>query len=42
MNKIKTRKMSLFGHVQQHETILKQVIEGKMNRKRGRDRPRAS
>ena len=29
INKIKTRKMSFFGHVKRHDTILKQIIEGK-------------
>ena len=34
--------MSFFGHVKSHGTILKQIIEGKMNGKRGRGRTRAS
>ena len=42
MNKIKTRKMFFFGHVKRHDSIIKQIVEGKMNGKRGRGRPRAT
>ena len=42
INKIKNRKMSFFGHVKRHDSIIKQIVEGKMNGKRGRGRPRAT
>ena len=38
LNKIKSRKMSFFGHVKRHDSIIKQIVERKMNGKRGRAR----
>ena len=33
---IRKRKMSFFGHIKRHNTILKQILEGKLEGKRGR------
>ena len=38
----KTRKMKYFGHVKRHESLEKLVMEGKIDGKRGRGRPRRS
>ena len=37
---IKKRKMSFFGHIKRHDSILKQSLEGKLEGKRGKGRPR--
>ena len=37
---IKRRKMCFFGHIKRHNTLVKQVLEGKIEGKRGRGRPR--
>ena len=38
---IKFRKMCFFGHVKRHDTIIKEILEGKVEGRRGRGRPRA-
>ena len=38
---IKQKKMSFFGHIKRHNGILKEILEGKMEGKRPRGRPRA-
>ena len=37
---IKIRKIKFFGHVMRHNTLIANVMEGKINGKRGRGRPR--
>ena len=39
---IKNRKMSFFGHIKRHNSIIKDILEGKVEGKRGRGRPRAT
>ena len=39
---IKTRKMCFFGHIKRHDTIIKEILEGKVEGRRGRGRPRAA
>ena len=36
---IKTRKLRYFGHIKRHHSIKKEILEGKVNGKRGRGRP---
>ena len=40
LNKIKTRKLTYFGHIERQQSFLKQVLEGKLEGKRPRGRPR--
>ena len=42
LDMIKCRKMSFFGHVKRHNTIIKEILEGRMEGRRGRGRPRAA
>ena len=39
---IKRRKLSYYGHVRRHETIQKQILEGKIAGKKTRGKPRTS
>ena len=39
---IKRRKMCFFGHIKRHDSIIKDILEGKVEGKRGRGRPRAA
>ena len=39
---IKNRIMSFFGHIKRHNSIIKDILEGKVEGKRGRGRPRAA
>ena len=32
--------MTIFGHIKRHDTILKQILEGKMSGKQSRGKPR--
>ena len=41
MNTIKTRKMKFFGHTKRHDSIMKNILEGRMEGSRPRGRPRA-
>ena len=36
---IKMRKLIYFGHIKRHHSIKKEILEGKVNGKRGRGRP---
>ena len=36
---IQSRKLSYFGHIKRHHSIKKEILEGKVNGKRGRGRP---
>ena len=40
LNKSKSHKLSYFGHIVRHESIQKTVLEGRMEGRRGRGRPR--
>ena len=42
LDTIKSRKMSFFGHIKRHNTIIKDILEGKVEGRRGRGRPRAA
>jgi hypothetical protein len=42
MNIVKKRKMQYFGHVKRHNTILKELLEGKAEGKRARGRQRTT
>ena len=42
LDTIKSRKMSFFGHVKRHDTMIKEILEGKVEGRRGRGRPRAA
>ena len=41
LSTIKTRKLKFFGHTKRHDTIMKDLLEGKMEGSRPRGRPRA-
>ena len=41
MNTIKTRKLKFFGHTKRHDSIMKNILEGRMEGSRPRGRPRA-
>ena len=36
---IKSRKLGYFGHIKRHHSIKKEILEGKVNGRRGRGRP---
>ena len=40
LNTIRTRQMRFLGHVKRHNSLLKVILEGKIQGKRGRGRPR--
>ena len=42
LDTIKSRKMSFFGHVKRHDSLIKEILEGKVEGRRGRGRPRAA
>lgn len=39
---IETRKIKFFGHVMRHDTFTINIVKGKINRKRGKGRPRVT
>merc|ERR1711911_198203 len=39
---VKRRKMCYFGHIKRHDSIIKDILEGKVEGRRGRGRPRAA
>ena len=39
LNDIKKRKLCYFGHIKRHSSIKKEILEGKIEGKRGRGRP---
>ena len=39
---IKRRKMCFFGHIKRHDSIIKDILESKVEGRRGRGRPRAA
>ena len=39
--KIKSRKLSYFGHIKRHDSIMKNILEGRLEGTRARGRPRA-
>ena len=41
LDTIKSRKMKFFGHTKRHESIMKNIVEGKLEGTRPRGRPRA-
>ena len=41
LKSIKTRKLRFFGHTKRHNTIMKDILEGKMEGRRPKGRPRA-
>lgn len=40
LSNVKKRKLNYFGHIKRHQTIQKDTLEGKVEGKRGRGRPR--
>lgn len=42
LNIIKRRKLTYYGHISRHHSMQKEILEGKIEGKRGRGRPRKS
>ena len=42
MEQLKKQKLGYFGHIKRHDTLEKTILEGKLEGRRGRGRPRRS
>ena len=42
MKQLKQQKLKYFGHIKRHDSLQKTIMEGKLEGKRGRGRPRIS